>query len=85
MDTSTPFILNWGGVFEDGRYIGYNDYYLTPQFEIAGDIAMREIFDAITPDSFKWRYETTADGGKTWAIKWTLDYRRRASIISQDI
>lgn len=77
-DTSAPYVLNWSGTFnEAGEFIGYNERYLNAEFEIVGETATREIFYNIQADSFDWRYETTADGGKTWIITWTLKYTRR--------
>jgi hypothetical protein len=79
MDTSTPFIINWGGTYDEetNEYIGYGEFFLDENFEIAGDRAVREIFYDITEDSFLWRYETTEDGGETWAVTWTLAYTRQ--------
>lgn len=78
MDTSTPFIANWGGTFnaEEGEYVGYNEFFLDENYEMKGDTAAREVFFDITDDSFSWRYESTRDGGETWTVGWTLEYTR---------
>lgn len=79
MDTSTPFIMNWNGTFNDaGEFVGYNEFYLNDEFELAGETGTREIFDNIAEDSFSWRYETTRDGGETWTVTWRLEYTRAA-------
>ncbi len=38
----------------------------------------RMVFADITPKAFRWRWEATTDGGKTWTLQWELNYRRRA-------
>jgi hypothetical protein len=40
-----------------------------------GDLTLRWTFTDITPDSFRWMGERSADGGKTWALQ--SDYRAR--------
>jgi hypothetical protein len=40
-----------------------------------GDLTLRWTFTDITPDSFRWVGERSADGGKTWALQ--SDYRGR--------
>lgn len=69
---------NWTGTWDaaSNSFTGYAEGFLDSEYRIKGDRAMREIFDQIAPDGFKWRMETTADGGKTWKVTWTLDYTR---------
>lgn len=77
-DTSSPGVAEWQGTMqEDGTFIGYAKRFLDTDGNIAGDEAVREVFDNITPDQFSWRYEATSDGGQTWQVQWTLEYVRR--------
>ncbi len=39
--------------------------------------AQRMVFYAIQPNSFTWDWEGTSDGGRSWALLWRLEYRRR--------
>jgi hypothetical protein len=39
------------------------------------DLTLRWTFTDITPDSFRWRGERSADGGKAWTLQ--SDYRAR--------
>lgn len=36
----------------------------------------RMLFTNITPRSFTWRWQSSADGGATWADAWVIWYRR---------
>ena len=71
-------ILNWSGTWDEAArtYIGYGEAHLNPDYTLKGDKGNREIFDNIRPDAFSWRLETTADGGATWTVTWTLEYTR---------
>ncbi|MBK9125466.1 MAG: DUF1579 family protein [Chloroflexi bacterium] len=71
-------ILNWVGAWdsEARRFTGYAERFVNADGTIAGDTAMREVFDDIHSDRFAWRYERTTDGGKTWDGSWKLDYVR---------
>jgi hypothetical protein len=40
-------------------------------------ITKRMVFSDIGPDSFRWRWERSADAGVTWSKLWVIDYRRR--------
>ncbi len=42
-------------------------------------LGQRMVFHAIAKDSFTWDWESTADGGKTWAQQWRIQYVRRAA------
>ena len=37
---------------------------------------MRMVFSDLKPDSFRWRWEGTTDGGKTWRVAIYIDYQR---------
>jgi hypothetical protein len=41
-----------------------------------GEQRMRMVFSEIGKASFKWRWEATVDGGKTWAPRLFIDYAR---------
>jgi len=36
----------------------------------------RMVYENITKDAFDWRWESTADAGKTWKLQWLLHYKR---------
>lgn len=38
----------------------------------------RMVFEEITPNAFKWRWQRTTDQGATWADSWVIRYTRRA-------
>jgi hypothetical protein len=38
---------------------------------------MRMVFAGITPRAFRWRWEGTRDGGKTWRQQMVIEYTRR--------
>lgn len=38
----------------------------------------RMVFEDITHQAFTWRWQSTADGGATWADQWVIRYTRRA-------
>jgi len=40
-------------------------------------VQMRMVFHHIEPDAFDWRWEKSADGGKTWEVQWPIHYTRR--------
>jgi hypothetical protein len=37
----------------------------------------RMVFEDITPRSFTWRWQASADAGATWTDSWVIYYRRR--------
>jgi hypothetical protein len=41
------------------------------------DKPMRWIYSEITADSFRWRNESSADGGRSWRIDQEMRVRRR--------
>jgi hypothetical protein len=43
----------------------------------SGDIHQRMVFRDVTADSLTWDWERSLDGGKTWELRWRIDYRRR--------
>lgn len=44
----------------------------TPQ----GPRTMRMVFRDIAEDSFDWDWQSSDDGGATWATRWSIHYRR---------
>lgn len=78
VDTSPGGFANWLGSYDAAShtFTGYAQRFLDDDGQIKGDKAHREIFDHITDDSFSWRFESTEDGGQTWRVGWTLEYRR---------
>lgn len=79
IDSSSPMMIHWGGTFNEAgdQYTGYAARFLNDAFEISGEQAAREVFFNVQADAFSWKYERTADGGKTWTVMWKLEYRRR--------
>ena len=39
-------------------------------------VCQRMVFHDIQPNQFKWDWERTADGGKTWTVMMKIDYVR---------
>lgn len=78
VDTSPGSFAQWQGSYdaETNTFTGYAARFLDDEGNIAGDTAVREIFDNITDDGFSWRFERTDDGGDTWRVTWTLEYTR---------
>ena len=40
---------------------------------------MRMVYTNIKPDSFDWRWESSADDGKTWQVNWPIHYKRKGA------
>jgi hypothetical protein len=40
-------------------------------------LQMRMVFHHITADAFDWRWERSADGGKSWQVQWPIHYTRK--------
>jgi len=38
----------------------------------------RMVFRDVRPESFRWTWERTTDGGATWEIRWDIAYTRQA-------
>jgi hypothetical protein len=39
-------------------------------------VKQRMVFRDVKPESFKWLWQASTDGGATWATRWEIDYRR---------
>ena len=46
------------------------------EIEDGREIEKRMVFSEIEADTFDWRWERSTDGGATWELLWTIDYRR---------
>lgn len=79
VDNTAGGFANWTGSWDDATQVftGYANRSFNDDGTLR-DVAVREIFSDITENSFAWRYEQTNDGGKSWDVTWTLDYRRMA-------
>ena len=42
-------------------------------------VEYRMVFRDIQPESFRWTWERSTDGGATWEIRWDIAYTRRAA------
>jgi hypothetical protein len=40
-------------------------------------VMQRMVFHDIEADSLTWDWQTSTDGGETWAMRWQIGYRRR--------
>ncbi|MDR9417728.1 hypothetical protein [Gracilimonas sp.] len=70
---------NQGGYFDfTGKVEGDNRIFQTDIQEMGSDtlFTQRMVFYDITPDSLKWDWESSIDGGKTWALNWRINYRK---------
>ena len=69
---------------EQNSYLAFTGGKEGAGFALSGEVAatpdgtrqMRMVFSEITPASFKWRWESTADGGKSWRASLFIDYQR---------
>ena len=48
------------------------------RFEGRPSLELRMVFCDIEPDSFRWLWERSTDGGATWATAWEIAYTRMA-------
>jgi hypothetical protein len=46
--------------------------------EIGPDAQQRMVFRDIRPESFRWTWELSEDGGASWQIRWDIAYTRRS-------
>jgi hypothetical protein len=42
-------------------------------------LLMRMVFTNVKADSFDWRWESSADDGKTWQLSWPIHYKRKGT------
>ncbi|MBK8026988.1 MAG: DUF1579 family protein [Chloroflexi bacterium] len=78
VDVAPGGFANWLGRWdmETSTFTGYAMRFIDTDFNLTGQDGAREVFDNITEEGFDWRYEQTSDGGQTWNVTWTLEYRR---------
>jgi hypothetical protein len=57
-------------VLEDGSRVG---------------VRKRMVFSDIETDAFHWRWERSYDGGVSWELLWTIEYRRDEGIETHEV
>jgi hypothetical protein len=60
------------GVEVDGRI----SFQVTAE-EDGVRVIRRMVWLDVTPDSMRWEWQRSSDGGTTWVTEWPIDYRRR--------
>lgn len=73
VDNQGAYIDLVGGIEKDGVILKTLPNSLKPKH------FSRMVFSDIKSDSFTWRWEASTDGGKSWALQWRLDYKRKAT------
>lgn len=72
------WVDNQGGYFAlTGGPVG-DDFILTSYRMNTATPSQRMLFTDITPNTFTWRWQSTADAGATWTDSWVIHYARRA-------
>jgi hypothetical protein len=69
---STGGYIDLLGVEADGR-ISFQETSLEGDIEVI----KRMVWLDVTPDTLRWEWQHSEDGGSTWAIVWSIAYRRR--------
>lgn len=75
------WVDNQGGylVFRGGMADGRMILATQPAPQASGDtVVSRMVFRDFTADRFVWDWERSSDNGRTWTLRWTLEYRRRS-------
>ncbi len=69
---------NQGGYFDlEGEFTANKRIFKTRVVERGGKkMQQRMVFYDITPNSFTWDWEMSADGGETWQLSWRIYYER---------
>jgi len=72
------WVDNQGGYIAlSGGRVG--DIFVLTSYQLNSTTPTRRmVFTDITPNSFTWRWQSTADAGATWADAWVIYYTRRA-------
>jgi len=65
--------LVFTGEWKNGRM----ELYTEPKETKGKSVVMRQVFADITPDTMKWSWERSEDGGHSYVPVWKLDYKRR--------
>ncbi len=71
VDSNGSYWAFVGGPRDDGSFV-----FGTPERVDADLHFKRMVFHSITEHSFRWRWESSADGAR-WHEKWAISYRRR--------
>ena len=78
----TPQLKIWRQTWVDanGSYFAFTGgpegkYFILKTAEVKG-VCQRMVFHDIQQNQFKWDWERTTDGGKTWTVMMKIDYRR---------
>jgi hypothetical protein len=66
-----------GGYLElvGGRVDGWFSFWRTAP-ERGPDAQQRMVFRDVTPSAFHWTWEGSPDAGRTWIVRWAIEYRR---------
>ncbi len=70
---------NQGGYFDfEGSVSDGNRMFSTGPTEINGvKIIRRMVFHDIKQNTFIWDWEVSKDGGKSWELRWRINYKRK--------
>lgn len=71
VDNQGGYIPLTGGAQKDGTFVLTNTPLTDKQ------PLRRMVFEKIRPESFIWRWQSTADNGKTWKDEWVIEYARK--------
>ena len=71
VDNQGGYIPLTGGLQKDGTFL------LTTTRINEKQRQTRMVFEKIKPASFTWRWQSTADDGKTWKDEWVIEYARK--------
>jgi Protein of unknown function (DUF1579) len=81
-----PALRKWRQVWvdTDGAYMEFRGGMKEGRMELYREgvqngkkTIWRQVFLDIQPDRFRWRYERSFDGGRSWITTWKLAYTRR--------
>jgi opacity protein-like surface antigen len=73
------WVDNQGGYFALIGGVAGGDFILTNSRINDAMPYQRMVYTEITPTSFTWRWQSSADAGATWTDAWVIHYVRRAS------
>ncbi|MBI2682834.1 MAG: DUF1579 family protein [Acidobacteriales bacterium] len=65
--------LDFTGEFKDGQMVLWREA-TNPKGE---KIRQRMVWKNIRPESLDWSWESSKDGGTTWAVNWPVHYERK--------
>ena len=69
---NTAAYLDFTGGLVDGRMVLEREVQLSS----GQHFQQRMVYQDIHPDSLKWLWQRSDDGGKTWSTNWEIDYKR---------